>query len=229
MMVALVAFLLRAPEKFHPYYLGAVWKVPWLVNVSESPWAQLVYVIFNIVLEGWDGIKWTEFPNYVTNTLRWDELHIEEFLWLLTMLSELHCVGRVPREPSFFIGICLAVIPEQMAKLGYLNTHLIVLLDAVVTLTAISCSPDQVSWQEILTNSCQYPWLLLNLRNPKLIRKAIEDVPPSCHKQLILLLFLVLNGLIWQHSDLLAVQYFGIWILDSLHLEGCLWHLGRRT
>jgi len=102
------------------------------------------------------------------------------------------------------------VIPEQIAKFGRNNTHLIVLLDAVVTLLAISCSPDLVSRQEILTNSRQYPWLLLNLRNPELISKIIEDVPSSGRKQLISLLFLVLNGLLYQDSELLAVQYFGI-------------------
>jgi len=57
MMVALVAFSLRAPNKLNPYHFNSVWKVPRPVNFSESPWAQLVFVIFGIVLEGWDKIS----------------------------------------------------------------------------------------------------------------------------------------------------------------------------
>jgi len=213
MVVTFVAFSLRARSKWDLWRLTTAGRVLQPVNVSKSPWAQLVYVILNIVLETWHPpaeMSRTESPNDVANILRWNELHVKECLWLLTTLSELHSVDIVPREQPFFIGICLAMISEHTQRPRGRHIRSIALLDAVVTLVAISSSPDVVSRQEILTNSRQYPWLLLNLRNPELISKIIENVPSSCHKQLISLLFLVLDGLRSQDSDLLAFQYFGI-------------------
>ena len=220
MVVALVAFSLRAPNWWCVHFLATARRVLQPVNVSKSPWDQLVYVILNLVLERW-GLSYelirVESPNDVANISRWNELSVEECIWVLTTLSGCHSVGLVQRERPFFIGICLSMISEQASQRLVRSTHYIVLLDAVVTLLAMSCSPDRVSRspdlvdrQEILTNGRQYPWLLLNLRNPELISKIIEDVPSSCHKQLISLLFLVLDGLIWQESELLAVLYFSI-------------------
>ena len=61
----------------------------------------------------------------------------------------------------------------------------------------------------------QHPWLLLNLRNPDVITKLLEDTPYWCNKQLISLLFLVTCALMWRGSNLLAAQYFAIITADG--------------
>ena len=211
MVLALVAVSLRAPNRWHIRYLTAARRVLRPVDVSESPWAQLVDMVLHIRLGDWylsDDVIRAD-PNYLANILRWKELHVEECLWLLNTLSDAHSKGWVPPEQPFLIGICLAMISEQALNWHFENTPGI-LLDAVVTFVAISCSPDPISQREALTNSQQYPWLLLNLRKPELISKMIEDVPSGCHTRLISLLFLVLYGLILRQSLPLAIQYFSI-------------------
>jgi len=76
----------------------------------------------------------------------------------------------------------------------------------VVTLAAVSCSPEHANRRNILTSSREYPWLLRNLRNPTLFANWFEDIPSDYHKQFISLLFLVIYLLIRQHSYPLAVQ-----------------------
>ena len=198
MVVALTAFSLRTMDRWdmnHRLYAA---------RRSEGPWAQLVSDIFHIHLD-----DWAEF-NDSTNILQLDQLQVEERLWLLNTLSELHTAEGVQQAHPLFFGICIAMISETALKWRDRNKPDIVLLDAVVTLAAILCSPNPAHRHETLTNSRQYPWLLLNLRNPELVSKMIEDVPSNCHKQLISLLFLVVSHLLRQNSDLLAVQYFGI-------------------
>ena len=212
MAVALVACSSRVPSTWDMNSVIAVRKALECGNAFNSRWAQLVHVIGNILLENWfppDNLIQMR-SNDLANILRWNELHGEECLWLLNTLSELHSGEWVRREEPFFIGICVAMISVQAPKWDFGNTPEIVFLEAVVALVAIACSQDTVYRRETLVNSRQNPWLLLNLRNPELISKMIEDVPSSCHKQLISLLFLVLYGLIWRDSELLAAQYFGI-------------------
>jgi len=226
MVIALAAFWLRAPTTWAVYFYTAARWLPRPVNVSESLWAQLVYGVFDVS----EGLRHqSEYgvykrsadmiqagSNELADISRWGELRVEECSWLLNTLSELHGVTRkhpgllsVLGQP-FFIGICLAMISQQALKWFHRNTPDIVLLDAVVTLLAVSCIRHPIDLRETLTNSSQSPWLLLNLRNPELINKMIEDVPSACHKQLISLLFLIIYGLILRDSNLLAVQYFGI-------------------
>ena len=90
------------------------------------------------------------------------------------------------------------------------NPPNIVLLEAVVTLAATSCSPDEANWLNILTSSREHPWLLLNIRNPNLASTFFEATPSDYHKQLTSLLFLVVYSLIRRLSYPLAVQYFTI-------------------
>ena len=61
-----------------------------------------------------------------------------------------------------------------------------------------------------LTNSHQYPWLLVNLRSPEVISRMIKNTNDSSRKELISLLFLVLYGLFLQGSKDLAERYLAI-------------------
>jgi hypothetical protein len=146
--------------------------------------------------------------NDLINMIRRKELSIDESLWLLSTLSELRSGGWLSPRPPSWIGICLAMLLNHAPKRYYFNHANVVLLEAVVTLAAISCSPDRTNRQIILTNSRKQPWLLLNLRNPGLIGTMFEATPSDYHKQLVSLLFLVLYGLIYKGSIPLAVQYF---------------------
>jgi hypothetical protein len=85
-----------------------------------------------------------------------------------------------------------------------------VLLEAVVTLAAMSCSPEHANRLHILTRSREHPWLFLNARNPALFANWFEDIPSDYHKQLISLLFLVVYAFICRRSYPLAVQYFTV-------------------
>ena len=86
----------------------------------------------------------------------------------------------------------------------------IMLLEAVVTLVAISCTSSETYQEKTLTNSHQHPWLLLNLRDPTVISGMIDNINHGSQKELISLLFLVLYGLSLRGSKDLAVQYFAI-------------------
>ena len=84
------------------------------------------------------------------------------------------------------------------------------LIEAMVTLAAISCSSNETYQRKTLTNSHRHPWLLVNLRDPELISTMIDNINDSSRKELISLLFLVLYGLFLRGSKALAVQYLAI-------------------
>jgi len=83
-------------------------------------------------------------------------------------------------------------------------------LEAVVTLAAMSCSPEPANRLHILTSSREHPWLLWNVRNPALFANWFESTPSDYHKQLISLLFLVIHDLIGRGSFPLVVQYLAV-------------------
>jgi len=83
-------------------------------------------------------------------------------------------------------------------------------LEAVVTLAAISCSPDYANHSNIINSSREHPYLLQNIRNPALFANWFEDTPSDCHKSLISVLFLVVHALIQRRSYPLADQYLAI-------------------
>ena len=143
-------------------------------------------------------------PSNLTSIIRESALPIEEWLWLLSTLSELRSEEWILVEEPFFIGICLEMLMDNSNILD------IVLLDAVVTLAAISCSPERANWVNILSHHRDYPWLLLNIRNTNLIPIMYEGTPSDNHKQLTSLLFLIVFHLLCQRSDDLAVRYFTI-------------------
>jgi hypothetical protein len=214
MVVALVAVSLRGPRKWDVERIMAVRAVLQRVGNPKVPWAQLVIAVFDhlLLLNMW-------VPRYIenmiqaesidlTSMIRRNELHREEYLSLLSMMSELRSEGWLSRE--FLIGICLEMLLGQAPNWNCINPPDIVLLDAVVTLAAISCSPDEANRLNILTSGREHPWLLLNIRNPALFARWFEDTPPDYHKNFISLLFLVLYALIHRQSYPLAVQYFTI-------------------
>ena len=137
------------------------------------------------------------------------ELQKEESLWLLSTLSELHSKGFLRRGAPHLIKICLEILLEPAPK-WYYRTPDHVLLEAVVTLAAISCSPSAASRRNIITSSREHPWLLLNIRNPALFANWFEDMPSDCHKSLISLLFLIVYALLNRGSYPLAVEYLMI-------------------
>jgi len=214
MMVALVAVSLRAPHKWDVERITAVRAVLHRVGSPNLLWAQLVMAVFDRFVG--DSFRIPDYikhmikiqPNDPTDMIRKKELHREEYLWLLSTLSELRTDGWLTWERPFLIGICLAILLDHAPKWDYINSPDIVLLDAVVTLIALSCAPYSVNRLNILTSSREHPWLLLNIRNPNLIGILLEG-PLSRHdKQLTSLLFLGLYALIYRDSVPLAVQYF---------------------
>ena len=148
-----------------------------------------------------------EEPKVLINILQQNRPHDEDSIWLLNTLSALHCDGLVLLQVS---KICLTILLQQAPRWNQKTPPNIMLIEAVVTLAAISCSSNETYQRETLTNSLQHPWLLLNLRNPELISRMIENVNQSSRKELISLLFLVVYGLFLRGSKALVAQYLAI-------------------
>ena len=128
-------------------------------------------------------------------------------IWLLNTLSALHCDGLVLLHVS---KICLTILLHQTPRWNQKTPPNIMLIEAVVTLAAISCSSNETYQRKTLANSHHHPWLLLNLRNPELIDRVIENMDHNSREELISLLFLVLYGLLLRGSKALAVRYLAI-------------------
>jgi hypothetical protein len=205
MLAALVAVSLRARRKGDVKHMTTVRAVLQHIEISKVPWAQLVIAVF-------DGIE-IMIPlecNDLTRMIQRKGLNKDEYLWLLITLAELCSDGWLSRKEPFWIGICLAILLDQSPTWNNNNPPDIVLLEAVVTLAAMSCSPNRADKLDILTSNRKYPWLLLNIRNPNLISTMFEGTPSEYHEQLISLLFLVVYALIYRDSKPLAVQHFTI-------------------
>ena len=84
------------------------------------------------------------------------------------------------------------------------------LIEAVVTLVAMSCSLEHANWLHILTSSREHPWLFRNARNPALFTNWFEGYPCDYHQQLLSLLFLVVYAFIRQGSYPVAVEYLTV-------------------
>ena len=148
-------------------------------------------------------------PKDLINILQTYQLQEEESIWLLNTLSWLHYDGLVLMK-HYVSKICLAILLHQAPKWSEKTPPNIMLIESVVTLMAISCSSNEAYQREILTNSHEHPWLLLNLRNPGLIIRMIENINQSHHNEPISLLFLVIHALIIRSSVTLAAQYLTI-------------------
>ena len=145
-------------------------------------------------------------PVELINILRTNQLQDGEAIWLLNTLSGLHCDGLILMK-HHVSKICLAILSHQVPKWHWLSRPEAMLIEAVVTLLAISCSSDEVYPVKTLTNSYQHPWLLLNLRNPELITRMFEDVHQRWYEGLISVLFLVVYALTQRDSPSLTQRY----------------------
>ena len=105
--------------------------------------------------------------------------------------------------------ICLAILLHQAPKWNRVPPN-IMLLEAVVTFAAISCSSNETYQMKTLTNSHQHPWLLLNLRNPEVVSRMMDEISDGSREELIFLLFLVFYALTLRGSETLAEQYLAI-------------------
>jgi len=179
-------------------------------KLSESPWDRLVYGVFHVVLKSDPKYRRTveAKPDDLISMLKGKELHEEEAIWLLNRLSDLRSHILVSTEEPSFIDVCLEILLWQAPKWTHPDAVNIVLLEAVVAFAAISSSGKSSYRQKILNSSRKYPWLLLNLRNPELIRKLAEGTLDRRPKHSIL--FLVLYALMWRRSEDFAAQYFSI-------------------
>ena len=212
MGIAFVAVWLRASRKTIQGHIATPDTILRRVDNPSDPWSRLVIAALDR-LDGRDllddeRVRQIEYD--LISMIRRDELQRDECLWLLTTLSELHDDEWQWRKEPFWIEICLPMLMRHASKWSRSSPPDIILLEAVVTLAATSCSPDEDSWLKILTNSREHPWLLLNIRNPNLASTLFEGTPSNYHRQLISLLFLVVYALIHRRSYSLAVQYFTI-------------------
>jgi hypothetical protein len=214
MLVAILAVSLRGPGKWPTRFIARVRDLLQRMEISNIPSAQVVVATFDYIeCSIWNSgdtkhLRQTE--SKLTNLTHSRELPTKDSLWLLRTLSEFRGVERRPEKEPFLIGICLTTLSDIVLKSGGRPYPDTVLLEAVATLAAMSCSPEDADRLHILTSSREHPWLLRNLRNPTLFVNWFEDIPSDYHKQLISLLFLVIHDLIWRRSHLLAVQYLTV-------------------
>jgi len=213
MLVALVAVSLRGPRKGHTKYMTTVRALLQRMGISNVPWAQVVAAVFDHHISGFwtpDEIEHRRQMEFnLTNVTRRNTLPTEESLWLLRTLSEHRSEWWRPTKEPFLIGICLAILSNHASKWGNYPYPGIEFLEAVVTLAAVSCSPENANRLRILNNSREHPWFW-NIRNPALFANWFDETPSEYHQQLISLLFLVIYALICQNSYTSAVQYLTV-------------------
>jgi hypothetical protein len=221
MLVALLAVSLRGPYKRRAQHMTPVRALLQRMEISNVPWVQVVVAAFDYhycLWNHWDpdlwdldrrGIHVRQAESNLANVTRRMELTKEESLWLLSTLSEHRSDWRRPKREPFLIGICLAILSDHAPKWDGDYYTTIVLLEAVVTLAAMSCSP-HANRLHILTSSREHPWFFQNVRKPSLFANWFEDTPSDYHKQLISLLFLVVSTCIRLRSYSLAVQYLTV-------------------
>jgi hypothetical protein len=222
-LVALVTFSLRAWRTWYMDYIITVIGVLQRMGNAKDAWSQLVVAVSDYLLD--NGFVRRNYSKSMvessdlTKIIRRKELQAEEFVWLFRTLSELHTEEWISLEEPHFVEICLPVLLDQASKWGGNSYPDIALLEAVVTLAAISCSPNEANRRKILTNSRQSLWHRMNIQNPNIITTLLERAPSDHHKKLISLLFLVVYALINSYLDSLAVQYFTlITAKGDLHL-----------
>jgi hypothetical protein len=208
MLVALVAICVRGHDEWRMGNMATVRALLQRMEISSFPWPQAVVAVFDYINYSlWDTrdiehLRQAE--SNLTNVTRGKELSMKESLWLLSTLSEHRSDWERPEREPFLIGICLAILS------GHAPHPAIELLEAVVTLAAMSCSPERANRLQALTSSREHLSSLMNIRNPTIFANWFEDTPPDYHAQLISLLFLVIHALIYLDSYPLAVQYLTV-------------------
>ena len=208
-LVALVVIWLRTDDRFDIMDQSVLRGT----ETTKGSWVRLISEVFDRYIEA--TYTDDELHHYTTPILpsksgallRMVQRQEEESLWLLNTLSELYSRDGQLWGTPYVVKICLEILLERALNRDFLDHHV---LESVVTLAAISCSPDRGNQSNILTSSREHPWLLLNMRNPALFNNWFEDMPSNCHESLISLLFLVVYALIDRRSYPLAVEYFTI-------------------
>jgi len=213
MLIAMVAVSLRGPYTWRVMYMGTARALLQRTETSNVPWAEVVGAVFDYVnYSRWNNDEiehLRQAESDLTNVTRRMELSTKESFWLLSTLAELRSGSQGPEKEPFLIGICLAILSDHAQWSAHYYSS-IRLLEVVVTLAAMSCSPESANRLHILTSSSEDPWLFPNVRNPALFANWFEDTPSDYHKQLISLLFLVINAFIRRESYPLAVQYLTV-------------------
>jgi len=216
MLVALLAISLRGPDKWQVMHMTVVRDLLRRMEISNVPWAQVVVAVFDHLSSSLNFLISDEIRDEettrsnLTNVARKKGIPREKSLWLLSTLSGFHSEWWIPDREPFLIGISLAILSDHTSKWNFFLSPNIELLEGVVTLAALSCSPEYANRLHILTRSREHPWLFLNVRNPALFSNWPEHIPSVYHKQFISLLFLVVYAFIVRRSYPLAVQYFTV-------------------
>jgi len=195
MLVTLLAVSLRPRTTRYWGRIDAMCDILVHQESTKSSWVQLVTAVYSR----------STAPNYLIGTIRRRDLRNDEALWLLNILSELHRDECLEWQDGDLIQICLAMLLDCDQIL-----YDLILLEAVVTLAAVSCSPDYANRSNIINSSREHPYLLLNTRSPALFANWFEDTPSDCHKSLISVLFLVAHALVDRGSHPLADRYLAI-------------------
>ncbi len=114
--------------------------------------------------------------------IRREELKREDIARLLSTLTEF--CNHPSLSWGLLFGIWLATLSGNALKWTYSNRPDIVLLDAVVTLAAMSCFTCIENRRRVLTSSHEHLWLLLNIRNSALFIEWFEHIPPRGRTQI---------------------------------------------
>jgi hypothetical protein len=220
MLVALVAVSLRTPYKTQVENMTTARALLQRIEISDLPWAEVVIAVFDyLYLKFPFGVRGEieianlrETESKLTNVTRRKELGTGESLWLLSTLSEHRIEWWRPEREPFLIGICPSILLDHAPKWvwDYYPYPPIALLEAVVTLAAMSYSPEFSNRLHILTSSREHPWLLRNVRNPALFTNWFEGTPSDHHEQLVSLLLLVVYALICKGPFPLVAQYLTV-------------------
>jgi hypothetical protein len=213
MLVALLAVSLRGPYTWQVQHMTTVRALLQRMEISNVPWAQLVVAAFDHLNCGYwnprdiEHVRRSE--SNLTNVTRRMKLPTEESLWLLGTLSEHRCHWWRPEREPFLIGICLAILSDHASKWDADHYPNLALLEAVVTLAAMSCSR-RANQLHILISSRERPWFYQNVQSPAIFANWFEDTPSDYHKHLISLLFLVVSAFKLRRLYHLAIQYLTV-------------------
>ena len=209
-LAALVATSLRARDTRDMRKIARARAILRRVKKSDDPWAHVVIEVSKLVLlhiKVWNYHHLGTMRLNLLKAIMGTGFHREASLWLLRTLSELWCSTWLSNVEPLFIDICLPMLMNHATEWGHGGTPDIVLLEAVVTFAAISCSRDDGYQLNILPSIRDHPWLLQNIRNTDIISTLYEGTHPDDHKRLTSMLFLIVYALINRQSYALAIQY----------------------
>ena len=220
-LVALLVVSLRGPLKPQVEQMTTQRNLLQRMDISNDPWAQVVVAAFDYLNNGFedgdsrDIEQLRQAESNLTRVTRRKDLSWKESYWLICTLSEHRSEEWQPEREPFLIEICLAILSHDALRWDNAECPSLILLEPVVTLAAMSCSPESANRSHILNSSRERPFLLRNVRKPTLFANWFEDTPSEYHKQLISLLLLVTYVFILRGSYPVADQYLMIIIAQG--------------